>query len=254
MIKLLNIGLDTSADSSFGINRSSLLHGFIMEKLDPMFADAMHSQSIRPYSQNLIRDRNGGWIWQIKTLTDEAWDNFGRALSDTEIIHIRHSGSDIKIISRELYETSFEELFENSYFGDNTSKYTEIEFVTPTAFKSSGRYLNYPDIRMLLSGLIRKYDFCSDKTSVYTDDLLDELCARITVSGYELKSTCFHLEGVKIPSFKGRITLRTDGHTNLAHMTNMLASFGQYSGVGIKNALGMGAIRIIPQRRVYRNG
>lgn len=254
MIKMLNVRLDTSADSSFGINRSSLLHGFLMDKLDPGFADDMHTQSIRPYSQNLFYDKNAGWIWQIKTLTDNAWNNIDAALSDTETIHIRHSDTDLRIISRELYETSFEELFEESYFGDNYSKYTEIEFVTPTAFKSNGRYINYPDLRMFFSGLIRKYDLCSDKTSVYTETLLDELTERITVSGYNLKSTSFHLEGVRIPAFIGRITLRTDGHTNLAHMTNMLASFGQYSGVGIKTALGMGAIKLLPQRKVYKNG
>ena len=253
MIRTINLKLDVSADEHFGVNRSSLLHGFLMSILSTEFADCMHTATIRPYSQNVFRDKEDNWIWQIKTLTEDAWDNISRALEGTNEIFLKHCNANIIILSREIEETSFSKIFEDAYFSDSSSKFIELEFVTPTAFKSNGRYVNYPDIRMLLSSLIRKYDFCSDKTSVYDEHLMEELVNNTSIVKYNLRSTHFHLEGVKIPSFVGKITLKIGGHPNLACMANMLATFGQYSGVGIKNALGMGAIKIIEQRKVYSN-
>ncbi len=253
MIRTINLKLDVSADEHFGVNRSSLLHGFLMEVISPEFADSMHAATIRPYSQNLSKDKDNNWTWQIKTLTDDAWENIGGALENASEIFLKHCNTKIIILSKETEETSFGKIFEDAYFSDSSSKYIELEFVTPTAFKSNGRYVNYPDIKMLLSSLIRKYDFCSDKTSVYDERLMEELVNNTSIVKYNLRSTHFHLEGVKIPSFVGKITLKVNGHPNMACMANMLVTFGQYSGVGIKNALGMGAIKIIEQRKVYAN-
>ena len=175
MIRTINLKLDVSADDHFGVNRSSLLHGFLMEVISSEFADSMHAATIRPYSQNLSKDKDNNWTWQIKTLTDEVWENIGGALENVSEIFLKHCNAKIIILSKETEETSFGKIFEDAYFSDSSSKYIELEFVTPTAFKSNGRYVNYPDIKMLLSSLIRKYDFCSDKTSVYDERLMEEL-------------------------------------------------------------------------------
>lgn len=253
VIRTINLKLDVSDDDHFGVNRSSLLHGFLMNIVSPEFADSMHIAAIRPYSQNLIKDKGNIWTWQIKTLSEEAWENIWFELENVNEIFLKHCNSNIIILSKETEETSFEKLFEDAYFSDLSSKYIELEFVTPTAFKSNGRYVNYPDIRMFMSSLIRKYDFCSEKTSVYDERLMENLVNNTLIVKYNLRSTHFHLEGVKIPSFIGKITLKAGGHPNMVCMANMLAAFGQYSGVGIKNALGMGAIKIIEQRKVYAN-
>ena len=39
-----------------------------------------------------------------------------------------------------------------------TAKYIRIEFLTPTAFKSRGQYLNLPTTRLVLQSLIRKWN------------------------------------------------------------------------------------------------
>jgi len=62
---------------------------------------------------------------------------------------------------------------------------------------------------------------------------------------YDLKSVSFSLEGVKIPSFIGKITIKLHGTDTMANFVNMLFEFGEYSGVGIKTSLGMGYMKII---------
>ena len=54
----------------------------------------------------------------------------------------------------------------------------------------------------------------------------------------------FHLEGIKIPSFVGNITLKINGTRQFVNLINMLCEFGVYSGVGIKTAIGMGSIGV----------
>jgi len=51
----------------------------------------------------------------------------------------------------------------------------------------------------------------------------------IEISGYKLRSTFFHLEGVRIPSFMGEITLNIKGPAQLVNLAHMLVFFGTYT-------------------------
>ena len=62
---------------------------------------------------------------------------------------------------------------------------------------------------------------------------------------HNIRSTRFPLEGVKIPSFMGEVTIRFNGTDTMARYSKMLLEFGEFSGVGIKCGMGMGAIKII---------
>lgn len=57
------------------------------------------------------------------------------------------------------------------------------------------------------------------------------------------------MEGIKIPSFIGEIGIRINGTDTMARYVKLLARFGEYSGVGIKTAMGMGAFRIKQKER-----
>ena len=65
---------------------------------------------------------------------------------------------------------------------------------------------------------------------------------------YDLKSTWFHLEGVRIPAFIRKITIKISKTQTMANFAGLLFQFGTYSGVGIKAALGMGAVRLTEKR------
>ena len=64
-----------------------------------------------------------------------------------------------------------------------------------------------------------------------------------SIQQYQLRSTAFSLEGVKIPAYLGTIALRVRGTNTMADFANLLLQFGEYSGVGIKTSLGMGAYK-----------
>ena len=57
----------------FGYYQSSNMHGVLMEQLDSAYADQLHEQGLKPYSQYLAIGEQKEWI--IKTFTKEAYQN-----------------------------------------------------------------------------------------------------------------------------------------------------------------------------------
>lgn len=226
-------------------NISSLLHGFLMENVSESFAEEMHEMSLRPYSQSLKRITDKEYIWQINTLNDNAFNNIYGKMSDIKEIYLKHKDLNLDVKSIEVTESSFDKLFIDNYYGEKQSRYIDISFFTPTAFKSDGKYVNYPNLGLIIKSLINKYDFLADKTTIYDENVINQLLESLEISKYNLKSTIFYIEKGKIPSFVGTITIKINGNQQMINFANMLFSFGEYSGIGVKTAIGMGAIKIM---------
>ncbi|MBR1738097.1 MAG: CRISPR-associated endoribonuclease Cas6 [Firmicutes bacterium] len=247
MITQLKIGF--SNDTVLNYNMSSLMQGIIMENVSPEFAEKEHISETRSYSQYLTK-QDGSWTWVINTLTDEAKENIIDRISGIEKFYIKNKDMYLSAESTEIKTTNFDELFEGNYYLDEKQpRYVRIDFITPTAFKSSGSYINYPTVKLLLASMINKYNALSDVTEFGDSDLAEKLAKCVDISNYNLRSTVFHLEGVKIPSFLGHVTLRVNGSKNMISTINMLTEFAQYSGIGIKSAIGMGAVIKNNERR-----
>lgn len=242
MIAFLEMKLKESDGLKLNVNMSSLLHGRLMELGGDGFAEKMHTQALRPYSQSLSKI-NGEWIWRVNGLNKYVYEELLCKLIDEKEIELKHNGGHINIFPYKREVITFDSLVERNYFGTAAHKYINLEFFTPTAFKKDGRYLFYPRIENIFYSLINRYDSVSENTSVYTENLLNEITKRTEITGYNLRSTLFCLEGTKIKGYTGKITLRISGGGSLINMINMLCDFAQYSGVGIKTAIGMGAVR-----------
>ena len=246
MFNKLTIELKNDKKLDFGI--SSLMQGVLMELIDSGYAETLHEQGLNPYTQH-VKFQDGSIKWVISTLTEESGKKILMPLLSDKLeqIHIRHKDFEFKINSRKIESVSYEELLESTYFGDS-SPYINMEFVTPTAFKVDGRYRNYPAVSNIFKSLINKHDSISEKTEFYSEELIEQIENGVEIVKYRLRSTLFHLEGVRIPAFLGSITLRIRGPKQFVNLINMLAKFGEFSGVGIKCAIGMGAIEIKENR------
>ena len=90
---------------------------------------------------------------------------------------------------------------------------------------------------------MRKHDEASDETVTFNEEVLEDLLNYSEITSYNLKSTNFQLEGVKIPSFQGRITIKVKGPQMLVNLVNFMIAYAEFSGVGIKTSVGMGSIK-----------
>ena len=90
---------------------------------------------------------------------------------------------------------------------------------------------------------MNKFDSFAGNMSIKDEEVLNHLVRHTKLISYKLRSTFFHLEGIKIPSFTGEISIRINGPETLANLANLLIYFGNWAGVGIKTSLGMGAVK-----------
>lgn len=244
IITQLTFKLTPPENAGLNFNMSSLFHGWLMELVPVNFAQHMHEISLRPFSQFLSK-RGDDWFWTVNTLNEDAYNGIVPALTRAASVYLKHKDMTIKLSEPEIKQTSFDELFREKYLsGVRQQRIINLKFITPTAFKSEGQYLFYPEIKNIFYSVISKYDAVSEATAINDESLLENILLKTQVIGYNLRSGFFQLEGVKIPSFTGRLAIKINGDQTMVSLVNMLLDFSSYSGIGIKNALGMGAVTI----------
>ena len=221
---------------------ASLFHGSLMELLPEEYAAGLHASQMHPYSQHLEK-RENDWFWVVNTLNESSASEFNKALEEVSRLKLKKHDLTVSITPHSHRSISDEELRDLFYSGD-VSDYFTVRFLTPTAFKRQGAYLFYPDLFCVFQSLMNRCDAVLD--GGFTDeDALAELTEHARIIRYRLNSTFFSLEGVRIPSFLGTITIKITGTATMKRFAQMLLRFGEYSGVGIKTSIGMGAIALV---------
>jgi len=220
-----------------------------MEQIDSGYAGLLHEQGLKPYSQYLLcmgKERE----WVVKTTTQEAYQQIILPLMDGKFTDFVLEKKDIciKILSRNLKTMPKQELLQE-FYSIAGERYLNLEFISPTAFKSDGKYIFIPDIKFIFQSLMNKYSAASSDMEMYDRETLEQLTDGAIMVRYRLRSTVFPLEGVKIPSFVGEITIKINGTDTMARYARLLTRFGEYSGAGIKTAMGMGGFRMKEWRR-----
>ena len=210
-----------------------------MELLPEEYADELHYSQLHPYTQHL-ECREDVWYWVVCALNEQAVKTILKdALWDVKQIVLKKKQILIEICGKQYEEMPYKQFMEHFYHEEH-GRYLQIQFVSPTAFKQRGNYVFFPDLHCLFQSLMNKYDAAAGDHIMLDEETLEQLCANAQIVRYDLKSVSFSLEGVRIPSFIGKITI--------AGFANMLIEFGTFSGVGIKTSLGMGYIRQIKER------
>ena len=143
MLNRLTIKLDKNDELS--LQMSSLFHGAMMECISKEYADLMHISGLHPYTQH-IEKRDGSWFWTITTLNEQSKHEIIDKLDLQDDIFISKKQLRLRFIEKEHTELTKKE-FAGTFYNEIPSRYINIQFVTPAAFKINGIYINYPDIR-----------------------------------------------------------------------------------------------------------
>ena len=243
MLGELILTLDCDTDKKLSSQMSSVFQGILMGVIKPEYAEELHSQQRHPYSHHIYYKENKIY-WTISTFTREAYKNIIMPFLDIDIkeFYSEYHNISFKIIDRNIKTIEYQELLEQEYFKDK-GRSIEIDFLTPTSFKSNGRYMNYPTIRWIFQSLMNKYDANGRNEQMMDEETLELIEKQVSITQYNLRSTQFHLEGTKIPAFLGTIRIYVRSNQSVVNLIHYLLKFGEYSGVGIKSAIGMGAIR-----------
>jgi len=249
MLAKLILVLGCKSEKQINTNMASVFQGMLMELLDTETGTWLHSQQRHPYSQYIYYEGQTVY-WTISTLTETAYESILVPLLNDELrsMYCEYHQLEFDILEKKIIKEDSNTFLYDNYFKDYAKGFT-IEFLTPTAFKSGGRYMNYPSVKWIFQSLMQKYDVNGQENQIFDEETLQKIEEDVVVTQYHLKSTTFHLEGMKIPSFKGKIQIYVKSNQSVVNLVNFLLRYGEYSGVGIKSAIGMGAIRVHSRER-----
>ena len=218
--------------------RAYAFYSCLLSLLPEGYAEAMHEQGETPISQCLYRDR-GQSFWRVQLLNDLSNDGFSATLQELNTLPVNTGDIHLKLLE------------DNSFTADvlikkareiESDRFFALRFLSPTAFKQSGRYAVLPDKELILQSLTNKWNVSFPAYPLEDEDAFRMLSDGMRVSDYNLRTTRFILKDTKIPSFIG--SLRFDTHLSppLLDICKILFTFSEHSGVGIKTALGMGGV------------
>lgn len=249
ILSQLKMELVCEKDIGFNYNKASLLQGVIMQRINTNYAEYLHHQSYNPYSQSVLLE-NKRIIWKVCTLNRKAYDEIIDVLNDNDFTRfkLKYNNVYVDVINKECTQLAMDILL-GKCSNTSTCNIFDIRFCTPTSFKKSGKYSFYPEIFNIYQSIINKLEAVLEDKAIVHKYSLDELAANTDVIAYNIKSTKFGLEGVKIPSFIGSITVKINGSQDMVNFIDMLFEFANYSGVGIKTSIGMG--QVMTNQRIF---
>lgn len=244
MISSMKIVLENQ--NQYDYNIGSIMHGALMQKInDKRYAEIIHENNLKPFSQHIYCDKAANkLIWRISSLDNEAFENIILPLikEDFSSIYLENKKYSLNVVEKKYESIKYKDFVEKHFTTTDLKRFYKMIFITPTSFKSNGEYQIFPSIELIFKSLLSKWNGFSKEISLEDESLLEHLCEYTKISNYSLKSTKFHLERTKINSFIGNVVFRMNGPEQLTKITRMLLEFSKYSGIGIKNALGMGGV------------
>lgn len=249
MLSRMEYRLKPDAELSFQM--SSLFHGALINLIPDEYKEQMHESRMHPYAQHLER-RDRQWYWIINSLNEEIGQILTKSFSGVQQIELQKHGIKVELELSATSTRSNQEMNTIFYQGKG-QRYFRLQFLTPTSFKRQGEYLIYPDLYCIFQSLMNRMEGVSS-VGIYDEDALEELARNAKIVRYQLRSTSFSLEGVTIPSFLGNITIRLGGTRTMSNFAEMLLRFGEYSGVGIKTSIGMGAFALMENSSFKHSG
>ena len=234
----------TLAAEGLNYKKASDFQGVLYTRVVPEYVDFLHNQQLHPYSQYIYFE-DGEPYWYINVMSLDAYENIIKPVMEPTFtsFKINNGNINVKIVKKELISKGYSELMED-FYEKPADKDITINIRTYTAFKQNGRYNIIPDLRLIFQSLMMKYSAISSNNDMIDEDTLEQLVTNSSISKYKLRTGIFPEEGRTIPGFMGTFTIRFFGTETMARYARMLFEFGEFSGIGIKTGMGMGAIKI----------
>lgn len=216
------------------------LYAALLAQAPSGFAGAAHEDAVTPMSQFLTVEE-GRPVWTVTLLGEACEEALSGTLERLETIPLHRERVTLAVRRREAHRVAdVEALFAQSAGHDRW----RLEFCSPVAFKSRGRYQTLPSSRLVIQSLIQKWNGSVKECPIEDPDGqgLEALAAGLTVEGFSLHSRLYHMKGRPIPGCVGYLELENRLTGFHRELTDALLLFSGYAGLGIKTTLGMGGV------------
>ena len=244
----MSIELVIVADPSIKIVQSigSVLHGVLMELVGTDYARQLHETGLRPYSQYVYFDKDRKqYIWRLLAVTADAVNRIVRPMLEMpEKIFLKQKRGHLYIKDRTiLEETFYYDLIHKFLRSDVFYTQAKLQCMSTTSFKVDKQYTIFPEAFRIYRYLLRQWNQFSTFGMLDTDSILGDLEAGVFIRDYNLRMGTYGLEGIKIRGFRGQVIMQFKRNVELQRVLALLSYYSQFTGLGIKTALGMGGVK-----------
>lgn len=254
MIQSLEIKLAVPEGVKLPQSACSLLHGVLMEHIDTEYADIMHQNGLRPYSQYLHFDKaQNALCWRVTALNEQAKrEILDATFSLPQKLFLKQKNMEIELVGKEFLPlVDYGSLVEKYFAHPLAGRYVSFDFLTSCSFKSEGQYVIFPQPQFMLGSLLKRWNAFADKERLDAQGLAQDLSQEVYVAGYNMRMQPFSVDSARIPAFRGNYTLGMKNNLMSNRIIAMLGEYANYCGIGIKTALGMGAVKVSLKEKFY---
>lgn len=246
MIQQIQLTLDAPEGIRIPQSWAYRLYGWLMSQLSSEFGEQLHLQGEHPIAHSLCFSREKqSLIWTVSLLNDAVRQTISPILGSVKEIPLHELTLPVSEV-RVFPAVSAEELIRSGRScGESRSK---LIFLSPCAFKQSGRYAIFPQENLLLQSLLAHWNAAFPEYSLSDPDALQVLQQGLHIVDYNLHTIRYPLKETRIPSFLGNVTIEAHLAPPLLELWNTLLAFAPYGGIGIKTTLGMGGTAVSSQR------
>ena len=244
MLRCIEIPLVLPNQRRIHPSMGSVFHGALMELIAPDSAALYHSLTLRPYSQTVYWDtKRQTAFWRIGTFTDDAYERLILPLQTVDTLWLQQKQYVVSLKGIQIIaQTSFEDLAQRFIKAAAVPAGVEWHCLSVMSFKQDGRYVILPDIRLFYQSLLQRWNAFSKTVTLEQDGLLEQLTSHCHLTKYQLRSQTFSVNGSTIYGCDGWQRYQFFGYDMLKRLQGLLAAFAPYAGIGVKTALGMGAV------------
>ena len=248
-MRKIGIELALPENTKINSNMGSVFHGLLMELLDSEEASRLHDASaIRPYSQYVYYDMDYQVpVWCINILDDSIEKRVLPYVLENVGIPVQLVQKGYSIIMKGIIydkRIDYDLMADEIFLADKANRTVNIDFLTVVSFKKNGRFVVMPELYLIFKSLINKWNTFSVNNKIEEDDLAKSLAEMCEIYKYRLSSKTYSVDGKNIYGFAGEMSLRIHGNDMVKRIITLLLNFAEYSGIGVKTALGMGAVKV----------
>jgi len=155
-------------------------------------------------------------------------------------------GARFEVMERTDETTSYEELYTALVVNEpEPIRRFELQFFTPTAFTQNRLYVPLPLPALMFRSWLERWNHFAP---VYLggDELIGYLSEAVAVTRHNIQTRSFQVHQGRITGFIGTVTLQVPQRFDplLANVANLLVSYAQFCGTGMKTRLGMGQTKM----------
>lgn len=229
------------SQDTLSAGRSYAFYSCLLSLVSSDYAEWLHEQGETPISQCLYRE-NAETLWKINLLDQSATDAFSPVLDNLRSLPLNSGEINLKLTEKSSF--AVEDLIASARAIESDRSFS-FRVLSPTAFKQRGRYTVFPGTDLILQSLLNKWNTVFQSYPLDDEEAVRMISEGLRLADYDLRTTRFSMKDNRIPGFIGTMRIEARLSAPLMEIWKTLIEFSQYSGIGIKTALGMGGIKLM---------